>query len=310
MYVCTQCQTKGSIVKRLHQYEVDSARAQEQRLASTQCTDELSECIRELREEKQGLLVKQAALEKEVQSLAKQLVKARTTVIAKGKTTPVESKDNEGTRNEVHVSPTQEVVNESSHSEDESSGKSSSSSHSSSSVEDDKRKTAPRKGQIKDPHPPGFRYLISHVEKFSGNQGDDDFELWLMDFNETTRNCGWTDEQCSRWFSWFLSGPAKATWQRTLTEKDKNSWSKIVKIYRGQYGIHMDPRIAYQRCQELQYGQFGSAQGLLNAMRDYQRMAPEKLTDATMESILWNKVPLELQQELGGSQVGRYRSYS
>ena len=32
--------------------------------------------------------------------------------------------------------------------------------------------------------------------------------------------------------------------------------------------------------------------------RDYQRMAPEKLTDATMESILWNKVPLELQQEL------------
>ena len=60
----------------------------------------------------------------------------------------------------------------------------------------------------------------------------------------------------------------------------------------------MDPRIAYQRCQELQYNQFGSAQGLLNAMRDYQRMAPEKLTDATMESILWNKVPLELQQEL------------
>ena len=105
-----QCRAKGSIVKRLHQYKVDSAREQEQRLA------------------------------------------------------------------------------------DESGGKSSSSSHSSSSEEDDKRKTAPRKGQIKDPHPPGFRYLISRVEKFSGNQGDDDFELWLMDFNETTRNCGWTDE--------------------------------------------------------------------------------------------------------------------
>ena len=27
-------------------------------------------------------------------------------------------------------------------------------------------------------------------------------------------------------------------------------------------------------------------------------MAPAKLMDATMESILWNKVPLELQQEL------------
>ena len=60
----------------------------------------------------------------------------------------------------------------------------------------------------------------------------------------------------------------------------------------------MDPRIAYQRYQELQCSQFGSAQGLLNTMRDYQRIAPEKLTDATMESILWNKVPLELQQEL------------
>ena len=44
--------------------------------------------------------------------------------------------------------------------------------------------------------------------------------------------------------------------------------------------------------------QFGSAQGLLDAMRDYQRMAPEKLTDATLESILWNKVPIALQQEL------------
>ena len=33
-------------------------------------------------------------------------------------------------------------------------------------------------------------------------------------------------------------------------------------------------------------------------MRDYQCMAPEKLSDATMESILWNKVPIALQQEL------------
>ena len=33
-------------------------------------------------------------------------------------------------------------------------------------------------------------------------------------------------------------------------------------------------------------------------MRDYQCMAPEKLSDATMESILWSKVPIALQQEL------------
>ena len=71
LYVCTQCRAKGSIIKRLHEYEVDSAHVQEQWLASVQCTDELSERIRELREKKQGLLVKQAALEKEVQSLMK-----------------------------------------------------------------------------------------------------------------------------------------------------------------------------------------------------------------------------------------------
>ena len=44
--------------------------------------------------------------------------------------------------------------------------------------------------------------------------------------------------------------------------------------------------------------QFLLVQGLMNAMRDYQRMAPRKLTDDTLESILWNKVPLELQQEV------------
>lgn len=106
------------------------------------------------------------------------------------------------------------------------------------------------------------------------------------------------DKQKAKWFSWFLSGPAKATWQCTLKNTDKVSWQKIVEIYRGQYGVHLDPRIAYQKCQELQYSQFGSVQGLLDVMRGYQRMAPEKLTDATMESILWNKVPIVLQQEL------------
>jgi len=59
-----------------------------------------------------------------------------------------------------------------------------------------------------------------------------------------------------------------------------------------------DPRTAYQRCHELQYDQFSSVQGLLDAMRDYQKMAPHKLRDETLESILWNKVLVELQQEV------------
>jgi len=33
-------------------------------------------------------------------------------------------------------------------------------------------------------------------------------------------------------------------------------------------------------------------------MRKYQRMAPEKLSDSILESIPWNKVLIELQQEV------------
>ena len=71
-----------------------------------------------------------------------------------------------------------------------------------------------------------------------------------------------------------------------------------------KYGVHLDPRTAYQRCHELAYEQFGSAQGLLEAMRDYQRLAPTKLTDEMLKSILWNKGPVELQKEVREIQDG------
>ena len=89
------------------------------------------------------------------------------------------------------------------------------------------------------------------------------------------------------------------TWQRTVKTENKTSWQKIVETFRGQYGIHMDPRTAYQCCHDLQYDGFGSVQGLLEAMRDYQRMAPQKLSDANLESLSWNKVPIKLQKEVG-----------
>ena len=61
-----------------------------------------------------------------------------------------------------------------------------------------------------------------------------------------------------------------------------------MEIYKEQYGVHLDPRAAYQRCQKLQYEQLSSLQGLLDAMKDYLRMAPNKLTDDVLESILLN----------------------
>ena len=61
----------------------------------------------------------------------------------------------------------------------------------------------------------------------------------------------------------------------------------------------MDPRTAYLRCHELQYNDFTSVQGLLEAMKDYQRMAPDQLSNDNLISILWNKVPFKLQKEVG-----------
>ena len=148
--------------------------------------------------------------------------------------------------------------------------------------------------------PKGFKELRFRVEKFSGDTKEIDFDVWLDDFLEATNDCGWSNADRAKWFSWFLSGPAncKSTWQRTLKSTHKESWKEIVSAYRGQYGVHMDPRTAYQRCNELQYEQFKSVQGLVDAMRDYQCMAPQKLTDTVLESILWNKVPVKLQREV------------
>ena len=90
----------------------------------------------------------------------------------------------------------------------------------------------------------------------------------------------------------------KAIWQRRLIVEQKYLWEAIVTVFHGQYGIYLHPRAAYQRCHKLQYESYGSAQGPLNAMRDFQRMAPDKLTDSTLESILWNKVPVKLQKKV------------
>ena len=159
-------------------------------------------------------------------------------------------------------------------------------------------------GTVKFKYPPAFRELHKHIDKFAGKSDENDFEVWLVNFTEATNDCMWTDVERARWFSWFLAGSAKVTRQRIVRLGDKTSWLKIVEIFQGQYGVHMDPRTAYQHCHDLQYDSFGSVQGLLESIRDYQRMAPLKLSDAILESILWNKVPIKLQKEVGPMTEG------
>ena len=148
-------------------------------------------------------------------------------------------------------------------------------------------------------YPPGFKQIQERVGRFTGKCGEEDFEVWLADFHEATADCKWTDKQRAQWFSWFLSGAAKSTWQRTLCKEEKKSWTDIVRIYKGHYGVHMEPRTAYLCCHELRYEDFASVQGLLGSMKDYQRKAPDQLTDDNLLSILWNKAPYRLQKEVG-----------
>ena len=102
----------------------------------------------------------------------------------------------------------------------------------------------------------------------------------------------------AQWFSWFLSGSVKSTWQRTLNREEKGSWVSIVQAYKSHYGIHTVPRTAYLRCHELQHQDFKSSQGLLEVMKDYQRMASDQLSNNNLISIVWNKVPVTLQKKV------------
>ena len=288
-YVCSRCRKKGSVTKRMLEKDFelsrvsnDLARATDEQLASARQIEANNCELRELRAELDTLKGEKNSLSEKVRSLTKDLKDRRT---AKRKPQPVKLESSED-------AVLEEGSSNSSLSEDEGS---------SSSEEDATRQTDEHAGGRRTStqlYPPGFKELRSRIQPFSGKRGEEDFQVWLEDFEEASGDCQWSSKERARWFSWFVTGPAKTTWQRTLKAEDKKSWERITEVYSGQYGIHLDPRTAYQRCHELSYDQFGSAQGLLDAMRDYQRMAPQKLTDGTLESILWNKVPIELQKEI------------
>ena len=64
-------------------------------------------------------------------------------------------------------------------------------------------------------HPKGFKgcdlesiNLVEAPKKLT--------EVWLEDFLEATNDCNWSDADQAKWFFWFLTGPAKSAWQRTL----------------------------------------------------------------------------------------------
>ena len=83
--VCTRCRKNGSVNKRLHECEVESARVHEQRLTSTQAVEQVSELVSELRHDKRALQMKQESLEAEICELREQLVTTtRVTEVERG----------------------------------------------------------------------------------------------------------------------------------------------------------------------------------------------------------------------------------
>ena len=226
------------------------------------------------------------------------LTREREAVMRRGETSPVQQ------QSEVHVSERASVTqsNEPNATLQLTSGIRSD-EHSSESETEDSNTSQNMRTPSRNPRrlvqPLGFKEIRSRVGKFSGRKGDEDFGLWLADFEEATDDFTWSSDTRAKWFSWFVEGPAKATWQRTLSAEERGSWVSIKKIFQGQYGTHMGPRTAYLRCHELQYEELGSVQALLEGMREYQRLAPDKLSDTNLESILWNKVPVMLQKEVG-----------
>ena len=286
MYCCSRCQSKGSITKHLIKLEFENARVNESRLASKRLLDERQRSLDGLRREHDELACDKADLTREFQALkhsiswsSRESRSEETTDLSSRVTLSEPARVSASIETQQVETPIRRVNNTGRHDAVESEG---------SDTEESRSKVHP--------HSPGFRELRERVGKFSGKKGDNDFCLWL---EEASKDCKWTDELRARWFSWFVVDPAKATWQQTLTTEEKASLGSIKKIYQAQFGFHMDPQTAYRRCHELQYSDFGSVQGLLESMREYQCIAPSKLSDANLESILWNKVPYPIQREVG-----------
>ena len=173
----------------------------------------------------QSLRADKGRLQAEVEALHGLLSKSSTSKaeqitagVAKLELTSVKG----ASQSEVEAKPTVTHVNQSAESLEESSG--------SSSAEDEVIELPTPTGST---HPKGFKELRFRVDKFSGNSKEGDFEVWLEDFMEATNDCCWSDSDRAKWFSWFLTGPAKSTWQRTLKSEQKGSWKEIVSVYRG-----------------------------------------------------------------------------
>ena len=156
--MCLLCRKKGSIAKRFACNELelayvtgDLSRVTDERLVSACQIESQGNELARLRKELEWLRVENAMLSERIKEQSK---------------TPPTAKE------EVK-SPTPSSDSELSSSD--------SSGETSENSQQNQRHTR-RSQSSKDVHPPGFREVRSHMKCFSGKKGEDDFQLWLEDY--------------------------------------------------------------------------------------------------------------------------------
>ena len=194
LYVCTRCRAKGSLPQRLFKLELENAHLSDEWLASVQSLHETTLVLEKLRVEHEE---EKARLQEECHELRHHVTKPAVQKAV--------SACDVGTM-------TGELVEQLSHEMNPLEDPSSSSSN------EEHPTIVQAEVHPRGLQPRGFKELRFRIDKFSGKGENDDFEVWVEDYKEATTDCGWTDEQRAHWFSWFLSGPAKATCMATIIE--------------------------------------------------------------------------------------------
>ena len=201
-YVCSRCRKKGLVPKRFLEKELELtritnelARATDEQLASTRQLESKEFELRELRTQLEALRAEKQTLNERVQTLTEQLHKAS---VKSGATVQPDVSGSSSSEGDDHASSSSENSDSTSTVRSQASNKT--------------------KRVLRQPHPPGFKEMRSRIQPFSGKRGEEDFQLWLKDYEEAFADCQWSDRERSRWFSWFITGFAKATYMAENAE--------------------------------------------------------------------------------------------
>ena len=168
MHVCSCCRGQGHVAQRLFQYEKETAHANDERLANTWLLEERDALIRELYNQNAESLVKHIVMQLIMLMAAQLESKSHKSAYEKQEVNTSRSMNTTGNSEGSSIlSGPPSLVN-------------SGSEQSSDNLDDPP--CVCRRMRTADLHPSGFKVLISHINKFSGEKAADNFKVWLEDY--------------------------------------------------------------------------------------------------------------------------------